>query len=467
MLTIVILLLSTMNSVLTLSYASFRVSSGRGICHIPRVIRPWSSLFSTTTPAPPPSPTPFFNFTVVHTSSKSSARVCRITTPHGVIDTPTFVAVGTNAALKGLDYPSADEAGQQLTFANTYHLMLQPGADVIGEAGGLNKFTGREGPFITDSGGFQVFSLAYGKNVFEGEGEGEGEGDGDGNGDGDGDGGELKRRSYNKNAAHMETRSKQSSMVNVTEDGVIFRSYRDGTSMLLTPESCVQAQKKLGASIIIPLDELPPYQTDRSTLEASLHRSHRWELRSLREHLKDRQNQAMYCVVHGGVDLSLRLSSLRYLTSLSPGFDGIAIGGSLGNTKSEMLSMLGDLMPHVPRDRPAHLLGIADVESIEGCVPLGLDSFDSAYPTRLARHGTLLTRGGKLHIKNRANVRAFGVKVDEECKCRTCREYDRAYLNHLLRAKEPVFLHLATRHNVHFMNDYMKKIREKIMNDEI
>ena len=276
---------------------------------------------------------PYFQFEVLHESTVSSARVCRITTPHGVIDTPTFVAVATNGALKGLDFRDADAANQQLIFANSYHMLLQPGNDVIKKAGGIHNFVGRpHGPFITDSGGFQVFSLAYGKGVFEDAPAG----------------GELKRSQAKKKYSDSLHTSQESlsrnkikdNPVKITEDGIIFRSYRDGTKLLLTPESCVQAQKDFGADIIIPLDELPPYQTDRAKLEESVDRSHRWEKRSLDEHLKDPKDQAMYCVVHGGVDKELRMKSVEYLTSLDPGFDGIAIGGSLGNDKDEMVEML-------------------------------------------------------------------------------------------------------------------------------
>lgn len=197
---------------------------------------------------------------MLYQSKKSLARVGRITTPHGAIDTPGFVAVGTNAALKALDFPSAHNAGQQLIFSNTYHLMLHPGTEIIKEAGGIHKFTGRNHPFITDSGGFQVFSLAYGSVQESLE-----------------SGGELKRAKPKGNKRHWRSDVTGKNAVKVTEDHAIFKSYRDGSKVILTPESSIQAQKDIGADIIIPLDELPPHHIDREELKKSIERSHRWE----------------------------------------------------------------------------------------------------------------------------------------------------------------------------------------------
>jgi len=258
------------------------------------------------------------------------ARVGRITTPHGVIDTPGFVAVGTNAALKAVDFPTADDTGQQLVFSNTYHLLLHPGTDIVRDAGGIHQFTGRtNNPFITDSGGFQVFSLKYGGVTESLESKGE-----------------LKRaRPRTKMKPHWRSDVSGENAVKVTEDHVIFKSYRDGSQIVLSPESSIQAQKDIGADIIIPLDELTPHHIDRETLEASVERSHRWEVRSLREHLKDSgsRKQAIFCVVHGGTDVELRTKSVEYLTELP--WDGYAIGGSLGNGREELKSLLAWMMP--------------------------------------------------------------------------------------------------------------------------
>ena len=275
-------------------------------------------------------------FEILHRSKKSRARVGRIFTEHGVIDTPNFVAVGTNGTIKSLDAKMVDEIGLQLMFCNTYHLLLQPGPEVVEKAGGLHKFMNRKMPIITDSGGFQVFSLAYGSVASELKGNGAKKGTGN-------------------------------SVVKIKEEGVTFRSYRDGRKILLTPETSVDAQKALGADIIIPFDELPPYHIEKKSLAASLERTHRWEKRSLDRHLENPRGQAMYSVIHGGVDKDLRSKSCKTLGNLP--FDGHAIGGSVGKTKEEMLDMLSFTMPLLPEEKPNHLLGIGDLPSLENCFP--------------------------------------------------------------------------------------------------
>lgn len=373
-----------------------------------------------------------FNFKITHRSTKSRARVGQITTPHGVIDTPNFVAVGTNATLKAMDSITADDLGLQLMFCNTYHLMLQPGAQVIQNAGGLHKFIRRKGPIITDSGGFQVFSLAYG-TVND----------------------ELKSRGQKKH---------DGGVLKINEDGVLFRSYRNGDPVLLTPETSIAAQKALGADIIIPFDELPPYHIDAKKLEHSLHRTHRWEKRSLDAHLANPNNQAMYAVIHGGVDPKLRALSCEYLSDLP--FDGYAIGGSLGKTREEMFAMLALLMPQVPVEKPNHLLGIGDLLSLEECVRMGIDTFDSSHPTRCARHGLVFTKKGNLKILAGGNNQNFR-PIEDDCTCFVCQNYTVAYLQHLFKAKELTGYTLATIHNVHFMVQLMKEYRRKILDGEI
>jgi len=371
-----------------------------------------------------------FRFEVLHRSKKSRARVGKIYTPHGVIDTPNFVAVGTNGTLKALDNRMVDSIGLQLMFCNTYHLLLQPGVDVVQRAGGLHRFINRKMPIITDSGGFQVFSLAYGSVASE-----------------------LKSCGAKKQDGHV---------LKISEEGVLFRSYRDGRPVLLTPESSIQAQKALGADIIIPFDELPPYHIGPEKLKNAFERTHRWEKRSLEEHLKNQQNQAIYAVIHGGVDPELRKESSRILGALP--FDGYSIGGSLGKTKPEMVNMLTELLPHLPEDKPNHLLGIGDLESIERCVPLGIDTFDSSYPTRAARHGLLLTREGGLKITKNEMANHFG-PIEQECTCWTCQNFTRAYLHHLFKANELTVYTLASVHNLHFMVELMRKYRESILSE--
>lgn len=370
-----------------------------------------------------------FSFKILYQSKKSGARVGIITTPHGIIETPNFVGVGTNASMKSLDSVTVSNLGLQLMFCNTYHLMVQPGTALIKKAGGLHKFMNRSLPLITDSGGFQVFSLAYG-TVHE----------------------ELKSSGKKRTG---------SSVLKINEDGVIFRSYRDGTRIVLTPESSVAAQKELGADIIIPFDELPPFHTDERVLEKSLHRTHRWEKRSLDAHLQNRNNQAMYGVVHGGINPRLRKISCDYLSGLD--FDGFAIGGSFGKTRADLFSMLTATMPHLPPEKPNHLLGIADLESIQPCIEQGIDTFDSSHPTRCARHGLLFTRKGNVKILHASNKELFE-PIDAECLCLVCQHYTRAYVHHLFKANELTGYTLATIHNVQFMVDLMRDYRTKIMN---
>ena len=370
-----------------------------------------------------------FKFEILYQSSRSSARVGRIHTPHGVIDTPGFVAVGTNATIKSLDSKMVSDIGLQLMFCNTYHLLIQPGAEVIQSLGGLHRFMNRNMPIITDSGGFQVFSLAYG-----------------------GVANELKSRGL---------KSSSNSVISITEEGVLFRSYRDGKRLLLTPETSVQAQKDLGADIIIPFDELPPYHIDLQALQTSFDRTHRWESRSLDQHKKAVNQQAMYAVVHGGVNHALRVKSCDILSRQS--FDGFAIGGSLGATKTEMFDILATVDPRLPRDKPRHLLGIGDLQSLRRSIAHGIDTFDSSYPTRAARHGTLFARaGGIIKISGPGHILRES-SPDSDCDCYTCQHYSAAYLHHLFKAKEATGPLLATIHNLNFMVFHMQQYRRMIL----
>lgn len=374
----------------------------------------------------------YFHFELIYQSTKSRARVGRIHTPHGIIDTPNFVPVGTNGTLKALDSKLVDELGVQLMFCNTYHLMIQPGTEIVQQAGGLHQFMNRSMPLITDSGGFQVFSLAYGTVEAE-----------------------LKSKGQ---------KTGTNSVLKISEEGVLFRSYRDGAPILLTPESSVQAQKALGADIIIPFDELPPYHIDKRTLHKSLERTHRWEQRSLNEHKKNPHNQAMYAVVHGGVDDAMRTESINYLSSLP--FDGYAIGGSMGKTREQMIGMLQNLMPQVPTHVPNHLLGIGDLASLDACIPLGIDTFDSSHPTRCARHGLIFTNSGSVKI-NHSGMKTDFQPLEPGCACYTCVNYTRAYIHHLFKAHELTGYTLASIHNIHFMVRLMASYRSRILNGEL
>lgn len=372
-----------------------------------------------------------FKFETLYQSKKSKARVGKIYTKHGIINTPTFVPVATNASLKAV--PLENHNNIDLMFCNTYHLMLQPGTHVIKNLGGLHKFMNRCTPIITDSGGFQVFSLAYG-SVFE----------------------ELKSCGKKKN---------KTCVLKLNEDGVLFRSYRDGSKVFLSPETSVQAQKNLGADIIIPLDELPPYHLSLDKLKKSCERTHRWEKRSLEEHLKNPNDQAMFAVIHGGINYELRKNSCSFLSDLP--FNGFAIGGSVGKTKEELFDIVAYTKNHLPHDFPIHLLGIGDPESIKKLVSCGIDSFDSSYPTKAARHGSIFHHSKKQLKIKQSSYKTNPLPIDENCSCNTCKHHSLAYLHHLFKAHEFSASSLLSIHNTHYMTKLMANIREKILKDEI
>jgi queuine tRNA-ribosyltransferase len=373
-----------------------------------------------------------FKFEVLHRSKKSRARVGRIHTPHGIIETPGFVPVGTNAAMKGIESRILDAMDVQLMFANTYHLMVQPGADVVAAAGGVHSFMNRSKPIITDSGGFQVFSLAYG--------------------------------GYTQELKSKGAKQRKSSVAKITEEGVRFRSYRDGSPLLLTPESSIAAQKKIGADIIVSFDELPPYHTDARKLKRSLDRTHRWEERSLAAHQANPQDQALYAVVHGGIDPKLRTESAHFLGQRP--FDGYGIGGSVGKDRKEMEAMLALTAPLLPDDKPVHLLGIGDLPSLELAIPHGIDTFDSSHPTKCARHGLLFSDKGAVRLTRTIHATDF-VPIDNNCECCTCKNYTIAYLHHLFKAHELSYYTLASIHNVAYMMRVMARYRDMILANEI
>jgi len=333
----------------------------------------------------------------------------------------------------------------QLMFCNTYHLLLQPGTAVVEAAGGLHAFMGRrDAPLITDSGGFQVFSLQAG------------DAEAGRLPDGSLAGGSLKR------AASRPGDS--GGVLRVREDGVLFRSYRDGARLLLTPETSVAAQKAFGADIILPLDELPPHRISAAGLAASVARSHRWMDRSLRAHAADARGQAMFGIVHGGTDDEARAHSAQWVCARD--FDGIAIGGALGRDRAEMGVMLARLLPRLDRARPVHLLGIGDAPSLRAGAAVGIDSFDSAWPTRAGRHGELFTDGGTLKLRSAALAGALR-PAEAHCRCPACARHSLAYLHHLYRAREPVLAQLVAAHNVAWTLRAMARIRADILADRL
>ncbi|KYQ99958.1 methionyl-trna synthetase beta subunit [Tieghemostelium lacteum] len=400
----------------------------------------------------------YFQFEIIHQSSKSNARVTKITTPNGIIMTPNFVPVATVGSIKFLDPISTLSLGTQLMFVNSYHMIVNADLNQIEGQGGLHKFMNYNGPLITDSGGFQVFSL-LGK---------------------DQNGQDLLKSDTDKEdlltkreLKGMSGKNYPGSIDSITDGGVVFKSYRTQESIHLSAKTSVAYQKKLAADIIIPFDELLPYYMDNDKLIQSLDRTHHWESESLLTHIKDQRKQVMFSVIHGGVDHNLRKKSIEYLSTLP--FDGHAIGGSLGKNRQELNHLLSNaIMPNLPRDKPNHLLGIGDIESISQSIPLGIDSFDSSYPTRSARHGSLLVgypnidhHIDKIQIKKTEYKYQHDVPLDKQCDCSTCLNYSRAYLHHLFKSNEQIYYTLATIHNLRKMHLIMNHYRNKILSNEI
>jgi queuine tRNA-ribosyltransferase len=378
---------------------------------------------------------------------QTRARTGLITTAHGQIETPVFMPVGTRGTLKSLTPGEARDHGAQIILGNTYHLYLQPGHALIARMGGLHRFMGWDGPILTDSGGFQVFSLVYG-----------------------GIADEIKGR--------RPTQQSQPGMVKVTEDAVIFKSYIDGSQHIFTPERSIAIQQGIGADIILCFDELPPFRAGYDYTARSLERTHRWAQRCLAYHqsLPDgpavvadtdiplpNPGQALFGIVHGGVFPDLRRTSAEYIGAMP--FDGLCIGGSLGGDKQQMREVVDMTVPHLPDHLPRHLLGIGDVDDLIECVARGIDMFDCVSPTRLGRHGTALVRNRerkwKLNVLNAA-LRDDPGPLDAHCQCEACRHYSRAYIHHLFRSKELLGIRLVSLHNVAFLLDLMRQIRESI-----
>lgn len=392
-----------------------------------------------------PSP---FGFEVL--AREGRARRGRLRTAHGTVETPAFVAVATQASVKGVDPATVAAAGTQILFANTYHLYLRPGAEVVAAHGGLHRFMNWPGPILTDSGGFQVFSLGAGlehgvgkvASIFPGEGAGPG-----------------------------VARSGEG-MVQVEEDRVLFKSHVDGSLHEFTPEKSIEVQKALGADMILAFDECTSPLHDESYTSASAERTHRWAERSLRafESLPNRHDfpQALFGVVQGGAFERVRERSARTVGGM--GFDGIAIGGNLGPTREAMHRVVEWTVDGLPDRLPRHLLGIGDVPSIFEAVARGVDTFDCVAPTRNARNGGVLARrdddGSPLPSfrLNLINARfADDLRpIDPNCDCATCRSFSRSYLRHLLKAGEALGRQLATIHNLHFMARLMDEIRSSL-----
>ncbi|MBX5436985.1 MAG: tRNA guanosine(34) transglycosylase Tgt [Alicyclobacillaceae bacterium] len=337
------------------------------------------------------------------------ARRGRLHTPHGVIETPVFMPVGTQATVKTVAPHELQEIGAPIILANTYHLHLRPGDDLVAAAGGLHRFMQWNGAILTDSGGFQVFSLA-----------------------------EMRK---------------------ISDDGVEFRSHIDGSRHFFSPEAVMAIENRLGADIIMAFDECPPYPADRSYLEQSVRRTLAWAERCQRAHRRP-DEQALFGIVQGGVHADLRREAAAALVELD--FPGYAIGGlSVGEPKPLMYDTLAATTPHLPVDKPRYLMGVGSPDDLFEGVERGVDMFDCVLPTRIARNGTVLTSRGKLVIRNAAYARDFA-PLDSDCSCWVCRTFSRAYIRHLIKAGEVLGIRLTTYHNLWFLTRVMERIRAAI-----
>ena len=338
------------------------------------------------------------------------ARTATFTTPHGKIKTPVFMPVGTKATVKTLSNQDLQDLGAEIILGNTYHLFLRPGEQVIKKLGGLHKFMNTDLPILTDSGGFQVFSLGRNGNV------------------------------------------------KIDEDGVEFRSHHDGTKHYLTPEKAIKIQNDLGADIIMAFDECAPADSSKQYFKRAMERTHNWLVRCKKAHKKP--SQALFGIVQGGLHEDLRIESAQFVNSLD--FPGNAIGGlSVGESKEEMLAMLDVTVPHLDEKKPRYLMGVGTPEDLLEAVERGVDMFDCVHPTRISRHGAFWDLDGRHNIKNEKH------KLDKKplqarCQCYTCQNHSRAYLRHLFVEKEILALRLLTIHNLHFLLNLMRQIREHI-----
>ncbi len=341
------------------------------------------------------------------------ARAGVIDTPHGQVNTPVFMPVGTKATVKAMSPEELEEVGSEIILGNTYHLYLRPGHDVIEEAGGLHKFMAWPRPILTDSGGFQVFSL--------------------------------------------------SSLRELSDEGVVFRSHIDGSRHEFTPERSIEIQHSLGADIIMAFDDCAPYPCSEERAAEAVERTTRWAQRCWEKHLNaGRANrQALFGIVQGSVYPALRKKSTRDLLEIP--FPGYAIGGlSVGEPKEDMLNILATVTPLLPQEKPRYLMGVGTPQDLIEGVARGIDMFDCVLPTRIARHGTVFTRDGQLVVRNATYARDWR-PLDPECDCYVCRKYTRGYIRHLIKTNEILGMRLTTWHNLHHILDLAQQVREAIL----
>lgn len=358
--------------------------------------------------------TPAVTYEHIKTCKQTGARLGIVHTPHGSFETPAFMPVGTQATVKTMSPEELINMEAGIILSNTYHLWLRPGNDVIKEAGGLHKFMNWDRPILTDSGGFQVFSLSEFRNI--------------------------------------------------KEEGVHFRNHMNGDKLFLSPEKAMEIQNDLGSDIMMAFDECPPYPATEEYMRSSVERTSRWAERCLQAHARP-QDQALFGIIQGGEFEALRQQSARDLVSLD--FPGYAIGGlSVGEPKDVMNRVLEFTTPLMPSDKPRYLMGVGSPDSLIDGAIRGVDMFDCVLPTRIARNGTLMTSKGRVNIKNAVHKRDFG-PIDDQCDCYTCTNYSRAYVHHLLRTDETFGIRLTSYHNLRFLLNLMKQVRQAIREDRL
>lgn len=353
-------------------------------------------------------------YELIKQCKQTGARLGRLHTPHGVIDTPVFMPVGTQATVKGMSPDELKEIDAHIILSNTYHLYMRPGHKLVEKAGGLHDFMNWDRSILTDSGGFQVFSL--------------------------------------------------SDLRDITEEGVTFKSHLDGSKHFISPEKAIEIENSLGADIIMSFDECTPYPAEYDYAKKSMEMTTRWAKRCKEAH-KNTEKQALFGIVQGSMYKDLRLQSARELVDLD--FPGYSIGGlSVGESKELMYEVLEYTTPELPTNKPRYLMGVGSPDALIEGVIRGIDMFDCVLPTRIARNGTVMTSQGKVVIRNATYQEEF-IPLDPECDCYACRNFSRAYIRHLLKAEEILGIRLTTIHNLRFLIKLMEKIRQSIMNDSL
>jgi len=384
-------------------------------------------------------------FRILKKSKKSRARLGVIKTPYGVLHTPCFLPVATQGTVKTLDSRDVKEIGFEGILCNTYHLFLRPGDSLIKSQGGLRKFMNFNGIIVTDSGGFQVFSL--GKAVEQGVGK--------------------IAKMFPGTNDYFPVRKKderRKSFVKIREEGVYFRSHVDGKEHFLSPEKSIKIQQNLGADIIFAFDECTSPFDDFNYTKKAMERTHRWAKRCLKE-AGELKKQSLFGIIQGGEYKVLREESAKFIGSLP--FEGFGIGGALGKTKKEMFEILDWVIPLLPPQKPRHLLGIGYLQDIKKAIEKGIDMFDCVYPTRFARHGIAFNSKGLLLNLKKTSFLKDKNPIDKKCSCFVCKNYSRSYISHLLRARELTALRFLTYHNLWFFKNFIDKIRNEIKEGKI